>query len=497
MKESSLKVASLFCGCGGSDLGTIGGFTYLGKDYARLPFDIVYAADFDAKAVETYNHNFEHPAVCADVTKVDFEKIPDVDMIIGGFPCQSFSTVNPTKDTNDDRAHLYKQIVRILHTKKPKVFICENVKGLLLLQHGAIIRKIAKEFEDEGYVVQYRLIKAVEFGVPQRRERVIIVGIRKDVAFTYHFPAPLLSPSCYVPLKKVIDKLELDTPKYYFSQKAVEGMKNAKNNMKRGLWQDLNGPCLTITSHLAKTSINSRDPVLLVDPEKEIYRRFTPREAARIQSFPDNFEFPVSDSYAYRQIGNAVPPVMMWHVVKSVLGVFDTQVESKNDHSISLKKRVVVHQLDFLSTIEQYPDNIIVNSPSENIEYSKNQLFDKTKNVLISYVKSDNLEQYLDRSAKIYYTGKRFPATVALNKLYYFMPYIKGKGIRDLYLIKIARVGTRKEGQPDNDPNDFRLVFEIEYIDKLFDDFQPIKLEIWRTFTDTNMTDLFSKIKEE
>ena len=86
MKESSLKVASLFCGCGGSDLGTIGGFTYLGKDYARLPFDIVYAADFDAKAVETYNHNFEHPAVCADVTKVDFEKIPDVDMIIGGFP---------------------------------------------------------------------------------------------------------------------------------------------------------------------------------------------------------------------------------------------------------------------------------------------------------------------------------------------------------------------------------------------------------------------------
>ena len=331
MKENSLKVASLFCGCGGSDLGTIGGFTYLGKDYARLPFDIVYAADFDAKAVETYNHNFEHPAVCADVTKVDFEKIPDVDMIIGGFPCQSFSTVNPTKDTNDDRAHLYKQIVRILHAKKPKVFICENVKGLLLLQHGAIIRKIAKEFEDEGYVVQYRLIKAVEFGVPQRRERVIIVGIRKDVAFTYHFPAPLLSSSGYVPLKRVIDKLELDNPKYYFSQKAVEGMKNAKNNMKRGLWQDLNAPCLTITSHLAKTSINSRDPVLLVDPEKEIYRRFTPREAARIQSFPDNFEFPVSDPYAYRQIGNAVPPVMMWYVASSVLGAFgyqtDTEVE--------------------------------------------------------------------------------------------------------------------------------------------------------------------------
>ena len=91
-----------------------------------------------------------------------------------------------------------------------------------------------------------------------------------------------------------------------------------KNNMKRGLYQDLNKPCLTITSHLAKTSLNSRDPVLLVSPEKELYRRFTPREAARIQSFPDNFIFPVSDTQAYRQIGNAIPPVLMWHVMKSL-----------------------------------------------------------------------------------------------------------------------------------------------------------------------------------
>jgi hypothetical protein len=95
-------------------------------------------------------------------------------------------------------------------------------------------------------------------------------------------------------------------------------MKNAKKNMKRGLYQDLSKPCLTITSHLAKTSLNSRDPVLLVNPEKELYRRFTPREAASIQSFPDNFIFPVSDTQAYRQIGNAIPPVLMWHVMKSL-----------------------------------------------------------------------------------------------------------------------------------------------------------------------------------
>ncbi len=322
--KSRLKVASLFCGCGGSDLGMIGGFTYLGKDYERLAFDIVYAADFDSKAVETYNVNFEHKAVLADVTKVDFNEIEDeIDVMIGGFPCQSFSTVNPTKDTNDDRANLYKEIVRFLHTKKPKFFICENVKGLLTLQKGEIIRKIAKEFREEGYYIQYRLLKAVEFGVPQRRERVIIVGIRKDMDITYTYPLGVNTLSHAVPLNKVIDRLDIEDKRYYFSERAVQGMKNAKNNMKRGLWQDLNGPCLTITSHLAKTSINSRDPVLLVDPEKELYRRFTPREAARIQSFPDDFCFPVSETCAYRQIGNAVPPVFMWYVAKALQDSID------------------------------------------------------------------------------------------------------------------------------------------------------------------------------
>lgn len=317
--SSRLKVASLFCGCGGSDLGMIGGFNYLDKYYEKLGFDIVYAADLEPKAVKTYNANFEHKAVCADVTKLDFNDIKeDIDVLIGGFPCQSFSTVNPKKDTNDARANLYKEIVRFLHTKQPKYFICENVKGLITLQKGGIIRRIAKEFHDEGYSIKYSLLKAVEFGIPQKRERVIIVGVRNDMSISYIYPKGTNTLNHATPLNKVIDILALDNPKYYFSEKAVQGMKNAKNNMKRGLWQDLNSPCLTITSHLAKTSINSRDPVLLVDPKKELYRRFTPREAARIQSFPDSFEFPVSDANAYKQIGNAVPPVLMWHVAKSL-----------------------------------------------------------------------------------------------------------------------------------------------------------------------------------
>ena len=318
MPNNKLKVASLFCGCGGSDLGMVGGFDYLGKRYEELPFEIVYAVDFDHWAVETYNKNFTHKAVCADVTEVDFNATPDVDVMIGGFPCQSFSTVNPTKDTNDARANLYKQIVRFLQTKQPKYFICENVKGLMTLQGGSIVNKIIGEFCQCGYRVQFRLLKAVEFGIPQRRERVIIIGIRNDLVFNYEFPSPICTEETATPLGAVIDKLDIEEKKYYFSQKAVEGMKNAKKNMKRGLWQDLSKPCLTVTAHLAKTSINSRDPLLLVDPATELYRRFTPREAARIQSFPDNFLLNDSEPKSYKQIGNAVPPVFMWYIANQL-----------------------------------------------------------------------------------------------------------------------------------------------------------------------------------
>ena len=156
-----------------------------------------------------------------------------------------------------------------------------------------------------------------------------------------------------------------------------------------------------------------------------------------------------------------------------------------------IKKAVArVKQLNFFDVLQQYPENIVENAPVVKPAKKQEPDVEMDKNVLISLVKNDNVERYLDQSAKIYYTGKKFPSSVALNKLYYFMPYIKRKGIRDLYLIKIARVGTRKEGQPDNDPNDFRLVFEIVFVKKLFNEYKPIELEIWHTFTDTTMKEL-------
>lgn len=123
---------------------------------------------------------------------------------------------------------------------------------------------------------------------------------------------------------------------------------------------------------------------------------------------------------------------------------------------------------------------------------SRQIMIDESKNVLISLVKKDNENVFLDKTAKIYYTGKKFPTTIALNKLYYFMPYIKGKGVKDLWMIKVARLGFRKEGTDSEDRNDLRLVFEIEYVGQLFDDYQSVKLEIWRAFTDTTMASLKS-----
>lgn len=329
-----LKVASLFAGCGGADVGLLGDFNYIDKEYSRLPFKIVYANDIDRKALNTYEDNFGsygHQIECGDIRDIDEQSIPKHDLLLGGFPCQSFSTVNPTKDPYDDRANLYKEMIRVLREHQPKFFIAENVKGFMTLKKGTIYKRVCEEFEKVGYSLSSKLINSANFGIPQKRERVFIVGVRKDLGKKYEFPKEThdineengLLP--WVPLKEVIDSLVPDNPKYYFSERAVQGMKNAKNNMKRGLWQDLNGPCLTITSHLAKVSLNSRDPVLLVDPENEKYRRFTPREAARIQSFPDSFKFVGSEGDAYRQIGNAIPPVVFWHLSKALYEQFKEQ----------------------------------------------------------------------------------------------------------------------------------------------------------------------------
>lgn len=475
-----IKVASLFCGCGGMDLGVLGGFSFLGKEYKTTPFEIVYAVDNDPYCSQIYNANFTHKCAIKDVRDLDISSIPDFDLLIGGFPCQSFSisAQNPPRlGYKDERGMLFFEMVKILKERSPRFFIAENVKGLLSANNGRAFPMIKREFESAGYYVTYKLLNAYDYGVPQKRERVIIIGFKNDEDYKqFRFPNKIKNCERRV-LRDVLNDDDNKNDSLYFSDKAVAGMMAVREKMNKGRVMNLDEPCNTISAHLAKVSLNSTDPVYMYNGR---FRRFSAREAARIQSFPDSFKLDsVSQIRQYKAIGNAVPPVMMWYVAKS------------------LQKLFTVHQLDFMQLIEEYPVNIIEQSFKEqhrDTDFNGCQ-YDKSKNVLVSLVKADNMDQYLDMSAMIYYTGKKFPSTIALNKLYYFMPYIKGKGIRDLYFIKIARVGTRKEGQPGEDPNDFRLVFEIELVGQLFNNYKAINLEIWRTFTDTNMMELFSKIK--
>lgn len=469
-----IKVASLFCGCGGMDLGVIGGFSYLGKEYKENPFEIVYAVDNDDYCTKIYNDNFVHKCVVKDVRDIKIEEMPQFDMLIGGFPCQSFSisAQNPPRlGYKDERGMLFFEMVKILKERQPRFFIAENVKGILSANKGKAFPMIMKEFRDAGYAVIYQLLNASEYGIPQKRERVIIVGFRNLEDFRkFHYPVKVRSTERKV-LGDVIMTESDNDESLFFSEKAVSGMMAVRHKMNKGRTMSLTEPCNTISAHLAKVSLNSTDPVYMVG---ERYRRFSSREAARIQSFPDSFKFDsVSQNRQYKAIGNAVPPVLMWHVMRS------------------LQKTFVIQQVNFAAIKKQYPTSIVENEKDDTCLLD----IDTTKNVLVSLVKADNIEQYLDRSAKVYYTGKKFPSTVALNKLYYFMPYMKNRGIRDLYFIKIARVGTRKEGQPDEDKNDFRLVFEIDFVGQLFDEYKLINLDIWRTFTDTKIKDLIDKLR--
>ena len=286
-----LKIASLFSGGGGTDIGFAGGFDFLGKHYADNQIEIVYANDIEDSANKMFEKNFGVTPDNRNIREIKSDEIPSFDILTGGFPCQSFSVSaqNPKRlGIKDEKGTLFFEMVRVLKAHQPKAFFAENVKGILSANNKEAFPLIIEEFEKAGYNVSYKLCVATKYGVPQKRERVFIVGIRKDLNFTFEFPEePIQSVEDYTPLKAILQQ-DIDE-KYYFSERAVQGMLNSKSGkkMNKGRAQDIEQPSNTVSSHLAKVSLNSTDPVLL---ENGRYRRFTPREVARIQSFPENYE---------------------------------------------------------------------------------------------------------------------------------------------------------------------------------------------------------------
>lgn len=294
-----MKVVSLFSGAGGLDLG-----------FKMAGHNIIWANDLYGDAVETYRHNIGNHVVCEDIAEVSVDDVPDCDIIIGGFPCQGFSVANTKRHEDDERNALYKQLIRIIDAKRPKFFLAENVKGLTNLAKGKVFQMILQDFTDLGYKVTSKVLNAADYGVPQTRQRVIIVGVRNDLDFAYEFPVPThdrKAANGLLPWVTVTQALENipdpdlpnDLPNHVYSKYKL----NFNGYIgHRALNPDLPAPTVTARGD------NRGGVVILPHPNGQ--RRMSCRELAAIQSFPLDFAFSGNNSSVYRQIGNAVPPLL-------------------------------------------------------------------------------------------------------------------------------------------------------------------------------------------
>ena len=307
------SVVSLFSGCGGLDLGFKGGFSFLGKEYASHPFDIIWANDFNKAACETYRANVDKRIVVGPIEEV-FETMPnESDVVIGGFPCQDISINGKMAGVDGKRSGLYIWMVKAVERIRPKVFIAENVKALLMKRHESSLERVINDFSALGYNISYHLYNAADYGVPQIRERVIIVGIRKDIDVDFIPPAPTTA-DCRITAKEALSDFE-DKPEDASISHIWSLAKPSSGQGLRFLTAD--APATTMRSECHGN----------LQFHYSLPRRISMREAARIQSFPDNFTFEAKLRETERMIGNAVAPVFAWHIANSVLAVLDSTKE--------------------------------------------------------------------------------------------------------------------------------------------------------------------------
>lgn len=291
-----MRVVSLFSGAGGLDLG-----------FVQAGHTIVWANDLYSDAVQTYRHNLGNHIVEQDIKLISSNDIPDCDIVIGGFPCQGFSVANTKRNTQDTRNELYKELLRVIRDKQPMFFLAENVKGIMSLDNGRAFQMIINDFSALNYNVQYRLLNAADFGVPQTRERVIIVGVRNDIDFHFHYPEPTNSKDGTGGLprwKSVIEAIgnfpDPDTPNTLLNHTYSKYKLNFNGYIgHRPI--DPDKPSPTITAR------GDNKGGVVIHPHPNGLRRMTCREIATIQGFPMDFEFIGNNSSIYRQIGNAVP----------------------------------------------------------------------------------------------------------------------------------------------------------------------------------------------
>ena len=306
-KMKKWTVISMFSGCGGMDLGFIGGFSFLKYDYELNPFKIIWANEINSAACKTYKVNIGIEIVEGDIREKIHSLPKSADVIIGGFPCQDISINGKMLGLKGLRSSLYKYMVEAVEIVRPKVFVAENVGGLLLKKNCNALSKILSDFERTDYNLHYSLYHAEDYGVPQTRERVFIVGTRKDCP---KFVPPTPTEISPVTAKEALQDLEnMDEDKdfsHIWSKALVSGEQGNRKLVA-------NRPGYTIRAECHGN----------IQFHYSLPRRISMREAARIQSFPDTFIFPCGLRETERQIGNAVPPVLSWHLANSVKRVLE------------------------------------------------------------------------------------------------------------------------------------------------------------------------------
>ena len=566
MAKHIIRVVELFAGVGGFRIGLEGASdayeTIWNNQWEpstqHQDASLVYRARFGSKG-----HSNK------DINLVPTSEIPDHDLLVGGFPCQDYSvaaSLSRSGGIEGKKGVLWWQIYRILNEKgenRPKFIFFENVDRLLnspAIQRGRDFAIILASLADLGYIVEWRIINAADYGMPQRRRRTYIVGYQKgsvvakkiermedwvkfDGVLAQAFPfrakeetvsgfdingtiqevsanfnknkknSPFgcagimrdrhaysveadpvyegtmqmlgdnLVDEDYVPEDFFIPEEEL--PKWQYEK----GPKKIKRVSKEGFEYVFSEGGMAFPDYLDKPSRTmitgeggnapSRFKHVVQTPSGR-YRRLIPVELERLNMFPDNHTYhpDVSDGRRAFLMGNALVCGIVQEIGRSLYRfIYDEAPVSTHPIHMQRNPRPVL-TLDLFSDEEE----LVVNKPKKTYK------LDCTKRLLIGFVKKDNEEYFLNQeSSKIYYTGnvETFPSTIALNKLYYFMPHIKGKGVRDLYQIKIVRVGSKTEIHPEAaDEKAPRLVFELEYLESL-PEYKMINLNFQHAFTDT------------
>ena len=303
-----MKIASFFSGAGGMDLG-----------FQNAGFNITWANEFDKTIWLTHEKNFPNTKLDKrSITDIDSLDVPDIDGIIGGPPCQSWSVAGAKKGIEDKRGKLFFDFIRILEEKQPMFFVVENVSGMLSKKNEEALKNIKKMFKDIGYNLSFDMVDAWDYNVPQNRKRVFFVGYRKDLNKKFKFPKKINTKPV---LKDILDDLPEDNNQYmrgsfssmYMSRNRVRGWDEPSFTIQAS------GRHSPIHPSAPKMELVSKDVRKFQEGKEDMYRRFTVREAARIQTFPDNFIFHYEKiENGYKMVGNAVPVNLAYEIAKKI-----------------------------------------------------------------------------------------------------------------------------------------------------------------------------------